>query len=97
VVVSIINLGEAAYITERERGLARVQAMLGKVQQLPIEILPAPEEAVFSAAHIKANYPAVYADAFTIAAALSVHGVILTADPEFKAVEELTEVEWLAR
>lgn len=97
VVASIINLGEAAYITERERGLTRAQAILGLILQLPIEILPASEEMVFSAAHIKANYLVAYADAFAIAAAQTLRGTALTGDPEFRAVEELIEVEWLAR
>ena len=38
--LSLINLGEVAYITERERGLAKAQEVLAMVEQLPIEILP---------------------------------------------------------
>jgi ribonuclease VapC len=62
---------------------------------LPVEILEASREAVFHAAHIKANYPISYADAFAASAAQALVGKVLTGDPEFKAVENLVNVEWL--
>ena len=52
----LINLGEILYITERRGGVTKAQDTLALLRQLPIEILPADEQAVFSAAHIKANY-----------------------------------------
>ena len=97
VYMSVINLGEVLYITERERGLSKAQAVLAIVEQLPIEILPATREAVLEAAHIKAHYPLAYADAFAIAAAQAHDATILTGDPEFDAVESFVSVEWLER
>ena len=91
--LSLINLGEVAYIIEREQGLARVHETLGMIDQMPIEVLPASREAVLAAAHIKAHHPIAYADAFAVAAAQSVDGVVLTGDPEFDAVKELVRVE----
>lgn len=96
-IFSIINLGEVLYITEREVGLAQAQAVLAALEQLPIEILPATKERVLAAAHIKANNPVAYADAFAIEAAQEFTGVILTGDPEMKAVEGWIKVEWLER
>ncbi len=84
VALSIINLGEVLYITEREVGLVQAQAALAAVEQLPIEILPAARESVLAAAYIKANYRVAYADAFAIAAAQELGGRILTGDPEFE-------------
>lgn len=95
VAMSLINLGEVLYITERELGLARAQEVVAMSEQLPLEIVPATREAVFLAAHIKAQYPVAYADAFAIAAARSLNGVLLTGDPEFEAVKELVEIEWI--
>ena len=95
VVTSIINLGEVAYITEREQGLRKAQAALGLIEQLPIEVQSASDEAVFRAAHIKANYPVAYADAFTISLAQTFEGTVLTGDPEFKSVEKIIQLEWL--
>jgi hypothetical protein len=38
------------------------------MEQLPIEILPATNESVLAAAHIKATYPVAYADGFSVVA-----------------------------
>jgi len=97
VALPLVNLGEVLYIIERAAGLAKAQAALAALEQLPLEILPATREAVLAAAHIKAQYPVAYADAFAIAAALDLGGSVLTGDPEFKAVEALVHVEWLER
>ena len=93
VYLSLINLGEVAYIVERERGLARAQETLGLIDQLPIQVLPASREVVMAAAHVKAEYPMAYADAFAVAAAQNLDAVILTGDPEFDAVKDLVHVE----
>ncbi len=92
---SIINLGELLYITERRGGVARAQDMLALVQQLPIEIIPADEQMVFDAAHIKANHPLSYADTFVAALALRENAAVLTGDPEFRSIETLVTIEWL--
>ena len=93
VYLSLINLGEVAYIVDRERGLARAQETLGLIDQLPIQILPASREVVMAAAHVKAEYPMAYADAFAVVAAQNLDAVILTGDPEFDAVKDLVHVE----
>lgn len=92
---SIINLGELLYITERRGGIVKAQDTLALLQQLAIEIVPADEQLVFAAAHIKANHPLSYADAFVVAVALQEDATILTGDPEFQVVEDLVNVEWL--
>lgn len=93
--ISIINLGETLYITERRGGIAKAQDAVALLRQLPIEILPADEQTVFSAAHIKANHSVSYADSFAIAAALQQEAIILTGDPEFENIESLAPIEWL--
>jgi len=93
--VSLINFGEILYIVERRGGVAKAQDTLALIRQLPIEFLPADEQAVFDAAHIKANHALSYADAFAVAAAILESAIILTGDPEFKSVESIVTVEWL--
>lgn len=95
--ISIINLGETLYITERRAGVAKAQDALALFRQLPIEILPADEQSVFSAAHIKANHTVSYADSFAVAAALQQDGIILTGDPEFENIESLVAIEWVQK
>lgn len=91
----LINLGEILYIIERRGDVPIAQETLALLRQLPIEILPADEQAVFSATHIKANHSLSYADAFVVAAALRQGAGVLTKDPEFQSVKELIAIEWL--
>lgn len=93
--LSIINLGELLYITERRGGVAKAQDALALIRQLPTEVVPADEQIVFAAAHIKANHTLSYADAFVVAIAMQENASILTGDPEFQSVESLVTVEWL--
>lgn len=93
VYLSLINLGEVMYITERERGLAQAQEALGLIDQMPIELVTASREAVLAAAHIKSGHPIAYADAFAVAAAQALDAVVLTGDPEFESVKELVGIE----
>ena len=97
VCLSLINLGEVLYISERERGLPLTQQVLSAIEQLPIELLDASRARVLAAGHIKARYRLAYADAFAVAAAQEFDGTVLTGDPEFKSVETdgLIRVEWL--
>ena len=97
VFLSAINLGELVYITEREQGLVQAQMALNAVEQLPVQILEATRERVLAAAHLKATHAISYADAFVVAAAQEMRATILTGDPEFRTVEALVPVEWLAR
>jgi predicted nucleic acid-binding protein len=95
VLLSLINLGEVAYITECERGLAKAQEVLAISEQLPIEILPVDRQTVLAAAHIKTKYRVAYADAFVIAAAQAHDGVVLTGDPDFNAAKDIVRIEWI--
>ena len=79
---SIINLGELLYIIERRGGPSKAQDALALIQQLPIDVLPADEQAVFEAAHIKAARALSYADAFAAAAAIRENAVILFTSPD---------------
>ena len=97
--LSIINLGEVLYITEREQSLIQAQRVLAAIDQLPLHIVPATRAAVLAAAHIKARYPISYADAFAVAVARDCRCILLTGDPEFRsvAVDGFIAVEWLPR
>ena len=97
VFMSLINLGEVLYITEREQGLTKAHAALAAIEQLPIKILPATQQAVFAAAHIKAQYRVSYADAFVIAAAQEHGAAVVTGDPEFRQAQDCVRLEWLVK
>jgi len=93
--LSIINLGEILYNTERKYGFTKAQDVLAFITKMPIEILPADNATVLAAAHIKANHAISYADAFVVVAAQKIDGIIMTGDPEFEAMTELVQIEWL--
>ena len=93
--LSIIDLGEILYITERRGGVAKVHDALALLRQLPVEALQVDEQTVFAAAHIKANYTVSYADSFAIVAAQTSGATLVTGDPEFGAVEGIVNIEWL--
>ena len=97
--ISLINLGEVLHITEREKDLYFAHRTLAAVDQLPLQVVPVSRAEVLAAAHIKACYPISYADAFAVVTAQEHNGVLLTGDPEFRAVEAdgLIAVEWLSR
>lgn len=97
VYVSLINLGEALCITERERGLVAARRTLAAVDDLPLELLPVSRATVLAAAHIKARFPVAYADAFAAVAAQDYAGIIVTGDPEFRPLAEagIVDIEWL--
>jgi len=99
VYLSLINLGEVLYITERDRGLVEVRRTLGAVDQLPLAIVHVSRSTVLAAAHVKARFPISYADAFAVVAAQDLGGVVMTGDPEFRPLADagLVAVEWLPR
>jgi ribonuclease VapC len=95
--LSLINLGEVLYITERERGLVEARRALAAIDQLPLVVVEVSRATVLAAAHVKARFPISYADAFAVVAAHDHGGVVMTGDPEFRPVAGagLVEVEWL--
>jgi len=99
VYLTLINLGEALYVTERGRGLVEARRTLGAVDQLPLEIVGVSRATVLAAAHIKARFPISYADAFAVVTAQDHGGVVMTGDREFKplAAAGVVAVEWLPR
>ncbi len=93
--LSMINLGELLYITERRGGVVKAQDALALIRQLPIEIVHVDEQVIFAAAHVKANHAISYADCFAVATAVQENAAIVTGDPEFQSVEGIVKVEWL--
>lgn len=99
VFLSLINLGEVLYITERERGEVEARRVLALVDQLPLEVVPVSRPVVLAAAHVKARFTLSYADAFAVVTAQDHEAVLFTGDPEFRPVVTagLVRVEWLPR
>ena len=93
--LSLINFGEVAYITEREKGTRRAVELLEDIRRLPITLSRIDEQRVLAAAHVKAHHPVSYADAFAIALSDELGATVVTGDPEFNKVESVVTVLWL--
>ena len=95
ILLSVVNYGEVVYITEREQGLRVAQKLIAVIDQLPINLVDVDRRLTLAAAHLKAQHPLSYADAFAVALAQDRQAIVLTADPEFRAVEAVVAIEWL--
>jgi predicted nucleic acid-binding protein len=93
--ICIINLGEIIYMTKKLFGDQKKLEILGRIHQLAFKVLPVPDELVYQAAEIKAEYPLSYADCFAAACALNHDATIVTGDPEFRHIEHLVKIEWI--
>ena len=91
----LVKLGEILYIIERRGDVTKAQETLALLRQLPIEILPADEQAVFSAAQIKAGPFLIVCRCLCFRVALRQDAIVLTRDPEFQSVKKLITIEWL--
>lgn len=95
--MSLINLGEVAYIVERRQGEAAVPSILAFLYALPLQFYSVDRGRVLGAAHIKAVHLLAYADAFAAALALELESTLLTGDPEFHSLEGKISIEWMTR
>lgn len=93
--MSTISLGEVLYHTERRHGTRKVKEILVEIEALPIRILGATRRRVLAAAHLKANHPISYADAFAAGLAQEFGAALVTGDPEFRGLGRSLRVEWL--
>ncbi|MDP3880197.1 MAG: type II toxin-antitoxin system VapC family toxin [Dehalococcoidales bacterium] len=94
----VVNMGEVMYIVERERGLPKAQETLGRIDELPIEIVNVDRPLTLAAAHLKTDYPIAYADCFAAALSQLKDATLVTGDPEFNKIKPdfNVRIEWLA-
>lgn len=95
--MSLVNLGEVAYLVERRSGGPMLQRVLAIVGQLPIDIVAPDMQQTLLAAGIKARHPLSFADAFAAALAESHDAMLVTGDPEFRVLEPQLSIMWLER
>lgn len=96
VVLLSVSLGEVAAAVERRSGMKAAQVALSAVDQLPVEILPTDRRVALRGGHLKAVHGLHYMDALVAALAQLEQGTVLTGDPDYRAVESVVPIEWLA-
>jgi predicted nucleic acid-binding protein len=94
---SIINLGEVYYRIGKTRGQDFADETLEELRRLPITILSAGDEAVWTAAQMKISHAISYADAFAAATARQLGALLVTGDPELLKLEGELRMEKLSR
>ena len=90
-----VNAGEVAYIVERRWGMERLHEALAVIESIALEIVPVGRQLALMAAHIKAEYPIAYADAFAAALTQQATATLVTGDPEFEQLADVLVVHWL--
>jgi len=95
VYLNAINLGEIVYSTKRAFGDQKKIEVLAHLERLGFRILPVPNDLVFRAAEYKASFSMSFADCFALASAVEHGAVLVTGDPEFRAVEHLVTIAWV--
>jgi len=93
--LNVINMGEVIYTVQRRFGMQAKLNLVKNINLLDIMILPAPNDLVFRAAELKAQFAMSYPDTFAVASALEHDAAVVTGDPEFRQVEHLVSILWI--
>ena len=93
--LSVVNWGEVYYITLREAGRERAEAVAQLISTLPIQIILADLELTKQAAEFKAFKKMSYGDCFAAALAKLRKAELVTGDREFKQVEGEIRIHWI--
>jgi len=91
-----VNYAEVKYMILRKNGAEAWEQASRILIVLPIDFHPVDRVLADLAADLKSRFSFSLADAFAAALAKKQKAVLVTADPEFKAVEREVRVSWLA-
>ncbi len=90
-----INWGEVYYITWKYFGKEKARETKDLLAALPLELVPVDFELVELAAELKAEHSISYGDSFCAATALRFNAILITGDPEFRALQDKIDIRWL--
>lgn len=91
-----VNYAEVKYIVIRKDGATVWEQAAHILEALPIEFHPVDRRLADCAADFKARFAMSLADCFAAALAHQRHAVLVTGDPEFKAVGKAVRIDWLS-
>jgi predicted nucleic acid-binding protein len=94
--ISALQWGEVAGYLRKRLGDSAGKQALDSLMPLELEIIPVNSERAVRAAELRSDYNISYVDAFVLELAMnSVEHILVTADYDFKAVEDLARIEFL--
>lgn len=92
IVMSVVNLGEVAYVLLKQYGEEKTNAMI-KVLLHGLTLVDADREAVLEASRYRYTHHVSYADAFAVALALKRKATLVSADSAFEKFGK--NLKWL--
>ena len=95
--MNIVNLGEVYYLSAKNRDWRYAERVLKGLRNR-LTVLSATDDLVMLAAKLKGRYAISYADGFAAATAILNNGVLVTGDPELRAVsrgEKELRIDWI--
>jgi predicted nucleic acid-binding protein len=94
--ISAVQWGEIAGDLRKRRGASHQKRILDSLIPFELEIVPASAERAVHAAELRVDRKISYADAFALELAMdSPDHVLVTADYDFAAVDDLARIEFL--
>jgi len=93
--LSVVNWGEVYYITLREAGRERAEAVAHLISTLPIQVVPIDLDLTKQAAEFKAFKRMSYGDCFAAALAKLRKAELVAGDEEFRQVEKEVKILWI--
>ena len=93
--ISFISLAELYYVSWQEAGCSAALEMVVHVKALPLSVVESTERLTLFAGSIKANHRCSLADAFIVATASQVGGILVHKDPEIEQVKGIISTEKL--
>ena len=93
--MSSVNLGEVYYILIKEHGREEADKIFRLIETFPVECINADWHLVKQAALFKAEKKLPFADCFAAALAKLHKAELVTADKDFKVVEDEVKIIWL--
>jgi ribonuclease VapC len=95
--ISAVNWAEVLYRMRRRRGIAGWEGARHFERTMPLEVAPLDCALAESAAQLKTTHSLGLADAFAAALALSNKADLVTADTDFKPLENEIRINWLTQ
>jgi predicted nucleic acid-binding protein len=95
--MSRMNLGEVYYSTAKAWGVARADAVMERLHELPVHLVSVSDESVLRAAQLKITHKISYAGAFVAGLAMELGCPLVTGDTEFLALAKsgIIQLDWI--
>ncbi len=92
---SVVSVGEALAVVERERGMTSAQMTLGRIWDLPIVRYDVGEGLTLAAARLRARWAIPFGDCIAVALAQQLGATLVTGNRSLEPAADGVALEWL--